>query len=510
MVKMNRQTSLDKISTVDTWDIIIIGGGATGMGIALDATTRGLKTLLVEKGDLANGTSSRSTKLVHGGVRYLKQFHFKLVFEAIKERKIILKNAPHLSSALPFIIPIYSYFNMLYYGIGLFLYEMLAGWESNIGRTTLLSRKSTINNLPFIKTKNLKGGILYYDAQFNDSQLCIDIAATATNNDATIINYFECADFIKSNEKVIGIQGVDRLSQKKYTIKGKNIINATGVFSDTILQMDDPQKSSIIKPSKGVHLVFNDPGKTLTKYALMSPIKQDDRVIFVIPWMGKLLVGTTDTPIEKITTEPAASMEDVAYLLNLYNSLSENKIDKNSVVSMFAGLRPLIKLSDEDATALISREHSILTSASGIITIAGGKWTTYRKMAEDVMELVIANQKLPNSKCKTEYISVDISAVKNKTIESYILSDKSLAEKIHPAFSFTKAQVVYAIQHEMAMTIEDVLARRIRLLFLDAKAAIEAAKEVAKIFVNYANKEDEQMKEQMVAFEKIANKYLLN
>jgi glycerol-3-phosphate dehydrogenase len=505
---MNRQDSLNEISTVKKWDVIVIGGGATGLGIALDATNRGFKTLLIEKGDFSNGTSSKSTKLVHGGVRYLKQFHFKLVFEAIRERKIILKNAPHLSNTLPFVIPVYSYFNLLYYSIGLFLYELLAGFGSNIGKTKLLSKKTVLESLPFIKSKKLKGGILYYDAQFNDSQLCIDIATKATEKKATIINYFECVNFIKHTDKAVGIKCLDLIAQKEHSIIGEKIINATGVFSDSILQLDTPSKANIIQPSKGVHLVLNDTSNGGTKFALMSPIKQDDRIIFLIPWMGKLLLGTTDTKVEHISSDPETTTDDINYLIDLYNSFSDQKIDKRSVVSMFAGLRPLIKLNEEDATALISREHSILTSTSGIITIAGGKWTTYRKMAEDVVNLILSSQNKTFIKCITQNISLDPSHKKSKIIESYLKTDAFLAEKIHTDYSFTKAEVLYAIQYEMATTVEDILARRNRLLFLDAKASIEAAKEVAKVFALYDHKDELWISQQILKYSNIALKYI--
>lgn len=504
---MNREESLHKIYTIEKWDIIVIGGGATGLGIALDATTRGLKTLLLEKGDFSSNTSSKSTKLIHGGVRYLKQFQFKLVIEAIQERKVILKNAPHLTNIIPFIIPVYSFWNLIYYSIGLFIYELLS-FRSKIGRTSILSKNKTIENLDFIKREKLKGGIRYFDGQFNDSQLCIDIARVASQNGATVINYFELIDIIKSNEIITGIRCKDIKNNKKIILNCDTLINATGIFADNIIKLDSPNKSNIILPSQGIHLVLNE-NKGAQKNGLMLPLSIENRVIFLIPWMGKIILGTTDTMIEEIYSEPKALEEEVDFLIRAYNSLSCREINKKDILSVFAGLRPLVTLNNySTSTAAVSREHLIFVSNSKMITIVGGKWTTYRKMAEEVVDTVFKIKKNNKIPCSTKNISLDLSLEKKYSIKSILMNDSTLSEKIHKNYPFTKAEVLYSIKYEMATSIEDILARRNRLLFLDAKASIEAAPEVASIFEKYFKKDRNWIINQINIFENFAIKYL--
>ena len=504
---MNRDNSLFNIQNEEKWDVVVIGGGATGLGIALDSTTRGLKTLLIEKGDFANGTSSKSTKLLHGGVRYLKQFQFKMVFEAIRERKILLRNAPHLSKVLPFIIPVYSYWNIFYYSLGLYLYEIFS-IGSKIGKTTILSKKNTIKSLKFIKIDMLKGGIRYFDGQFNDTQLCIDIASVATKFKATVINHFELIDIIKTKDKITGIKCLDKINQKIYIISCNNIINATGVFSDTILKLDCPNNKKIITPSQGIHLVLNN-HKDLNEHALMLPLNFDNKIIFLIPWMGKLILGTTDTLVQNIYENPKALESEINFLLNTYNNFSIHKITKKYILSVFVGLRPLVSLNDaQSSTSFISREHSILVSSSNMITIIGGKWTTYRKMAEDVLDMLFKTNKDQIVPCRTKNISLDISIEKKERISNLVENDDWLAERIHKKYSFLKADVFYSIKYEMASNIEDILARRTRLLFLDAKASIEAAPVVASIFEKYFNKDQNWKMNQINSFENYAKKYL--
>ena len=505
---MNREESLHRICTIEKWDIIVIGGGATGLGIALDATTRGLKTLLLEKGDFSSNTSSKSTKLIHGGVRYLKKIQFKLVIEAIQERKIILKNAPHLSKIIPFIIPVYSFWNLIYYSIGLFIYELLS-FRSKIGRTSILSKNKTIENLAFIKKRKLKGGIRYFDGQFNDSQLCIDIARVASQNGATVINYFELIDIIKSNEIITGIRCIDIKNNKKIILNCDILINATGIFADNILNLDSPNKSNIILPSQGIHLVLNE-NKGAQKNGLMLPLNIDNRVIFLIPWMGKVILGTTDTMIKGIYSEPKALEEEVDFLIRAYNSISSREINKNDILSVFTGLRPLVTINNNNSTstAALSREHFIFVSSSKMITIVGGKWTTYRKMAEEVVDTVFKIKKINKIPCSTKNISLDLSLAKKNSIKSLLMNDNTLSEKIHKNYPFTKAEVLYSIKYEMATSIEDILARRNRLLFLDAKASIESASEVASIFEKYLKKDRNWIINQINSFENFATKYL--
>jgi len=506
-IKMNREKSLFNIITEDKWDVVIVGGGATGLGIALDSTTRGLKTLLIEKGDFSNGTSSKSTKLIHGGVRYLNQLKFKLVFEAIRERKILLRNAPHLSKVLSFIIPVYSYWNILYYSLGLYLYEILS-IGSKIGKTTILSKKNTINSLKYIKIDNLKGGIRYFDGQFNDSQLCIDIGSVASKFKATIINHFELIDIIKTDDKITGIKCLDKISLNIYIINCNNLINATGVFADSVLKLDFPINESIVSPSQGIHLVL-DENNDLHEHALMLPLQFDNRVIFLIPWMGKLILGTTDTKVQNICDNPEALESEIVFLINAYNNFCNHKINRNNILSVFVGLRPLVKINKRNSsTSFISREHTILVSCSNMITIIGGKWTTYRKMAEEVVDTIFKAKKDQIKACKTKNISLDLSSIKKEEISNLLKNDNSLAEKIHEKYSFTKAEVFYSIKHEMATNIEDILARRNRLLFLDAKASIEAAPVVASVFEKYFNKDQHWKINQINSFVNYAKMYL--
>lgn len=504
---MNREDSLKKIESEEKWDVIIIGGGATGLGIALDSTTRGLKTLLIEKGDFANGTSSKSTKLIHGGVRYLKQLQFKLVFEAIRERGILLKNASHLSETIPFIIPVYSYWEMIYYSIGLFIYQMFS-LGTKIGITKILSKKETLSNLTYINSQNLKGGIKYFDGQFNDSQLCIDIAFTASQRNATVINYFELIDILKTDNIVTGIKCIDKKTLKSYSIKCDNLINATGVYADNILKLDTPNKSNIILPSQGIHIVIND--MNLNENALMLPLKFDNKVLFVIPWMGKQIIGTTDSKINKIEDDPEALKEEIDFLLNNFNKICKYKINKNDIQSVYTGLRPLVNINNtNNNTSFVSREHTILINKSKMITIVGGKWTTYRKMAEEVTNIIFKmNKNYKREICKTRNLSLNTNDIKNKIISNLLKNDNSLSEKVHEKYAFRKVDVLYSIKYEMATSTIDFLARRNRILFLDVKSSIESAPMVAKIFAKYLNKDLNWINNEIINFENYSKKYL--
>ena len=505
---MNREESIKKINSKTKWDLVIIGGGATGLGIALDATTRGLKTLLIEKRDFSSGTSSRSTKLIHGGVRYLKQFKFKLVFEAIKERKILLKNAPHLSKTLPFIIPIYSIWEGIYFAIGLYIYEILS-IGSKIGRTKILSVKETINKIPYIKKEKLKGGILYYDGQFNDSQLCIDLADTASKNGATIINYFEVKNILKENNKIYGIGCLDKITEIEYFIECRILVNATGVFSDNILEMESKIKSTKILPSQGIHLVLNSISG-FSENALMIPIKKDNRVVFLIPWLGKIILGTTDSIVRNIQEEPEALEEEVELLINTYNSYSDEKITKKNISTVFAGLRPLIQPSKNNIkSSKVSREHLLIMKESGLISIIGGKWTTYRKMAELVVNKVIEIGAYHKVKCKTKKITIGNNVRKKEIISEMMHLNNEFSKKINENYTLTIADILYSIDYEMAINLDDILARRNRLLFLDANASIQLAPIIAKIMSKHLHKNENWEKYQINKYIEIANLYLI-
>ena len=502
------------------WDIIIIGGGATGLGAAVDAATRGYKTLLLEQEDFAKATSSRSTKLLHGGVRYLAQGNFKLVLDALRERGILLKNAPHVTAGFSFIIPAYQWWEKLYYGIGLKIYDTMAG-KLGLGNTTLLSREKVTALLPTIQQQHLKGGIMYTDGQFDDARLAINLAQTASENGATVLNYCKVTGLIKEKKQLTGVQLTDTINRKDYIAYGTIIINATGVFVDNILTMDDALQPALVSPSQGVHIVLDKkffPGTA----ALMIPKTSDGRVLFAVPWHNKVVVGTTDTPIEKIALEPAALDEEVNFILNNINLYLKTLITKNDVLSVYAGLRPLVKIKSIHKTAIMPRDHTIVIARSGLISITGGKWTTFRKMAKDVIDKANQTGKLIKKDCITQdlkihgwtdkdikkddlyYYGADLEKLKDLHKEN-----KSWSVLLDPGYPYTKACVIWATRHEMAMTVEDVLARRTRLLFLDARTAIKTAAVVAQLMAEELGKGDDWINEEVTTFTAIAKRYLL-
>ena len=491
---MNRTGMLQQLEEVKQWDIIIIGGGATGLGSALDAASRGYSTLLIEQYDFGKGTSSRSTKLVHGGVRYLAQGNIKLVLEALRERGYLLKNAPHVTSSLAFIIPAYSWWDKLFYGIGLQVYDIMSG-KLSIGKTKLLSKKQTLAQLPGINEANLKGGILYYDGQFDDTRLATDLAITATQHHAVVLNYVKASSLLKTNGKLTGLIAEDTLTGKQYSLQAKAVINATGVFTDAVLQMDEPEEDHLVAPSQGIHLVVDKkffPGNN----ALMIPKTDDGRVLFAVPWHNKVVLGTTDTPIEQISIEPKPLEEEIEFILHHANRYLEQDITRADVQSMFAGLRPLVKKRGTAKTSVLSRDHTILVSKSNLVTITGGKWTTYRKMAEDAIDNAVFIAKLERKECITKHLPI-----------GKLQQD---GEKfIHAAQQLTDADIKRYIETEMALTVEDVLARRTRILFTDARSAIQKAPEVARQMAAQLNKEEAWVTEQVSNFKALAEQYIL-
>ncbi|HWR94093.1 MAG TPA: glycerol-3-phosphate dehydrogenase/oxidase [Flavobacterium sp.] len=521
---MNRLTEIEKIQQTKNWDIIIIGGGACGLGIAVDAASRGYKTILVEAVDFAKGTSSRSTKLAHGGVRYLEQFNFSLVREALIERGIMLKNAGHLFKNQSFVIPIYNFWSGLLYTIGLKLYDLLAG-SLSLGSSKLISKEETIKRLPTINKNKLKSGVLYYDGQFDDSRLAINLAQTATENNACILNYTKATELLKdNNNKIKGILIEDQETGTKNTISGKVVINATGVFTDTIMKLDNPKNQNIVVASQGVHLVLDQsflPGEN----ALMIPNTKDGRVLFVVPWHDKIIIGTTDTLIDKPTIEPKAQETEINFILETAQRFLIKKPNRPDVLSVFAGLRPLVAPKKEGLkTKEISRSHKIIVSDSGLVSIIGGKWTTYRKIAEDTINKVLMTHQLLKIDCKTENLSIH----GNKTTtdserENYLYiygtdipkiiqlqeTEPELKVNLHPNYPYTLAEVVWAIRHEMARTVEDILARRVRLLFLDAQAAMECCEKVAQLLATELNKDATWKENQIITFKKIAQGYII-
>ena len=486
---------LDNLAAPVTWDLVIIGGGATGLGAAVDAGTRGYRTLLIEQYDFAKGTSSKATKLVHGGVRYLAQGNIKLVREALRERSYLLKNAPQITRKLGFIVPVYSWFDKFFYGTGLKIYDLLSG-RLSIGKTKWLSRAATLEKLPTAKAKGLVGGILYFDGQFDDSRLAIDLAATAAGHGVTILNYCQATSFTRTGDQITGVKILDTVFQKEYAVTAKVVINATGVFTDAVLKMDDPRTPGMIAASQGVHLVI---GKSFFPgdLALMIPKTDDGRVLFAVPWHGQVILGTTDTPVQKIGIDPQPMAEEIEFILRNANRYLNVQIQPGDVNSIFAGLRPLVKKSGAKNTAVLNRDHTILISASGLITITGGKWTTYRKMAEDVIDHAIATGKLPPKKCVTKNIAIANPAARGHE------------DRLADPFSMHPDDIDYLIENEMAMTVEDILARRKRILFLNARKAMELAPELAVLMAGKLGRDAKWIQDQLTSFNELAKQYCL-
>lgn len=518
---MDRRKMIDQLAQVNEWDIIIIGGGATGLGAAVDAASRGYKTLLVEQYDFAKGTSSRSTKLVHGGVRYLAQGNIKLVRESLRERGLLLKNAPHVCHDIPFILPFFRWWEKWYYGIGLKFYDLLSG-NLSLGKTSVLSKKTTQKLLPSIASGKLTGAVLYHDGQFDDSRLAINLVQTAAEQGATIINYCKLVSITKTGKRISGVVVNDIISGKGYSLSCKVIINATGVFTDKIMQMDDPLHTPIITASQGIHIVVDKkffPGEN----AMIIPKTDDGRVLFTVPWHDKVVIGTTDTALDEILIEPKALKEEVDFVIRHMNRYLNTDIKYSDIRTVFAGLRPLIKIKEKKSTSFLPRDHTTIVSNSGMVTITGGKWTTYRSMGMSAVDNAVFTAKLPKKPCVTA--SLPLHGFTNKLIADESLSyygsdaeaiillmneEPQLKEKIHPELPYTKATVIWAIRNEMAMTVEDILARRTRALILDARASIEAAPTVASLMAKEMNKSTDWEAQQVKNFLHIAEGYLIN
>lgn len=518
---MQRAEMLRRLQKEQEWDIVIIGGGATGLGTLVDASSRGYKTLLLERFDFAKGTSSRATKLVHGGVRYLAQGNIKLVMEALRERGLLLKNAPHITRIQPFVLPVYGWWQKWFYAIGLRIYDWLSG-KLSIGKTKLLSKKQTKEYLPALNDKGLSGGILYYDGQFDDARLALNLAQTGAEQKGCVINYMDVKDLVKTDGLVKGVVVEDTINNKEYSINAKVVVNATGVFVDDILQLDDEDQHELVAPSQGIHLVTSArffPGKN----ALMIPKTDDGRVLFAVPWHNEVIIGTTDTAVEEARFEPRALEQEVDFIFRNLNSYLSSGISKNDIKAVFAGLRPLVKAAGQKNTAMISRDHTIVVSKSKLITITGGKWTTYRKMGQDAVDNAVFTAKITRYKPVTEQLHIH-GWVQQKDeahplhyygadlplLLELVKEAPTLGEKIHPAYPYIKAQVVWAVRHEMAMKVEDVLARRIRLLFLDAKAAMESAPVVATLMAKEIGQDENWITDQVNTFAQLAKGYLLS
>lgn len=520
MTGSDRPTTLKTLAEPELlWDVIVIGGGATGLGTALDAASRGFKTLLLEQSDYAKGTSSRSTKLVHGGVRYLASGNIGLVREALTERALLLQHAPHLVKKEAFIIPCYAWWAIPFYFVGLSLYDLLAG-RSGFGRTRYLGRQEVLQRLPNLRSRGLYGGILYYDGQFDDARLALNLAQTCLEQGATVLNYVQVINLGKDlKNKICGLTCKDLETGIVYTLKGKVVINATGVFADEILQMDKPGSRPVIRPSQGVHIVLSSsfmPGAD----ALMIPETEDGRVLFAVPWQDKLVIGTTDTPLNTLTLEPRALDQELEFILRTLDLYFERIPEKDDILSIYAGLRPLSASGPDAKTKEISRSHKILISASGLITITGGKWTTYRRMAEDTINKAIKSGMLRQRPVATRTLPIhgaekepwkdhlSIYGTDRPYLLALIGENARWAEKLHPRLPYIGVQVIWAVRFEMARTVEDILARRLRALFLDARAAMEMVPLVASLMASELKKDQKWESEQVNKFRILAAGYL--
>ena len=519
---MNRDTMLSQaLSPDEPWDFVIIGGGATGVGVAVDAASRGYRVLLLEQDDFGKGTSSRSTKLVHGGVRYLQQGNIPLVMEALRERGRLRRNAPHLVRDLAFVVPNYVWWEAPFYGIGMKVYDALAG-KYGFGASRHLSQEETVALLPTIETQGLRGGVVYHDGQFDDARLLLDLVQTAAGQGAILLNYCRVTALQKNAEGYVsGVEAVDTETGEKLTAHGRVVVNATGVFTDGIRILDDPDAKPMIRPSQGVHLVL--PREFLGgDSAIMVPHTDDGRVLFAIPWHEVVVVGTTDTPVDQIELEPRPMREEVDFLLSHAARYLTRDPGPADVLSCFAGLRPLVATGDVNDTASVSRDHTLQVSRSGLVTITGGKWTTYRKMAEDTVDHGIVLGDLEPRECVTRELSLhgshthperfgELAAYGSDApaVEALLRSRDDWGEKLHPRLRARGGEVVWAARQEMARTVDDVLARRTRSLVLDARAAMEAAPRVAEILAEALGRDRSWTQDQSQSFQETAAGYLL-
>jgi glycerol-3-phosphate dehydrogenase len=517
------------------WDMIIVGGGATGVGSAIDAASRGYDVLLLEQSDFGKGTSSRSTKLAHGGVRYLEQGNIGLVMEALKERGLLLQNAPHIVHDLAFVVPNYDWWEAPFYGLGLKLYQLLAG-KYGFGTSRILSREETLEHLPTLNPEGLRGGAVYYDGQFDDARLLIHMVATAFEQGATLLNYVEVTGLTKDAAGFVnGIVARDAETGDEFRATARVVVNATGAFADQLRRRAEVEAEPMIVPSQGIHLVF-DASFLRGESAVLVPHTSDGRVLFAIPWHGHTLVGTTDTSVETATLEPVAMEQEIEFVLATAGRYLTKAPTRDDVLSVFAGIRPLVRASAGKAgvpnTAALSRDHVIHIDRSGLITVCGGKWTTYRHMAEDCVDQAATLAQLPERPCVTRTLRIhgfidlakgdstkENSAKEGGALAVYgsdaheickiIASHPRLGERLHVELPYVGAEALWAVRHEMARTVEDVLARRTRALFLNARAALEMAPAVADLMATELGWDEATRKQHMTEFRAVAANYVL-
>lgn len=521
MAEMNRDAMLRRVrERREPWDVLVVGGGATGLGVAVEAATRGYGTLLLEASDFASGTSSRSTKLVHGGVRYLRQGNVSLVLEALRERGLLIRNAPHLVRNQAFVVPSYEWWHGPFYGVGLKVYDALAG-KLGLGPSRRLSREETLQRIPTLEPKGLRGGIVYHDGQFDDARLAITLALTAADHGAALLNHMPVVGLLKREGLVTGVRARDSETGAEHEVQARVVVNATGVFVDELRELDDEAGAPLVAVSQGVHLVLPReflPGDT----AVMVPQTDDGRVLFAVPWHDRVIVGTTDTPLDGAAEEPRALPAEVDFLLTHAARYLTRDPAPADVLSVFAGLRPLVQAEGSRSTAALSRDHTLEISASGLVTITGGKWTTYRKMAQDAVDQAAGVAALEERPSRTEGLRLhgwtdaeerypwDVYGADAEALRALAHERAELYEPLHPRLPYRAAEVVWATRREMARTVADVLARRTRALLLDARASMEAAPAVARLMAGELGQPEAWAEEQVEAYLELAAGYVLN
>jgi glycerol-3-phosphate dehydrogenase len=522
MSSLARAELLGRLRAKEPWDLVVIGGGATGLGTAVDAASRGYRTALLEARDFAQGTSSRSTKLIHGGVRYLAQGSFPLVRQALQERGLLLQNAPHLVHVRDFLVPAYHFWQLPYYGAGLWLYDRLAA-KWSLGPSRWMSRAETISRAPTIRTAGLKGAILYTDGQFDDARLAICLARTLADLGGLALNHMPVTALSSSEGTLTGVEARDLETGETFRVPARAVVNAAGVFTDTIRKLDDPAAPVLITPSQGAHIVLDRsflPGET----ALMIPRTDDGRVLFAIPWQGRVLLGTTDTSMATLPPEPRPLEGELDFLLGHAGRYLTKAPTRADVESLFAGLRPLIRPAGAQGitTSRLPREHAVVVSRSGLVTIMGGKWTTYRVMARDAVDHAARVAGIPKRPCATSSLRLhgwhlpadgprshlDLYGSDLPAIKALASENPAWAERLHAELPYISAEVIWAVRQEAARNVEDVLARRTRALFLDAHASQDAAPRVASLVAGELGYDEAWQADQVSRFRTLAAGYL--
>ncbi len=512
---------MDRLRAGELWEIVVVGGGATGLGTAVDAAARGYRTALLEARDFASGTSSRSTKLIHGGVRYLAQGNLALVREALRERGLLMQNAPHLVRRREFVVPAYHFWQLPYYGTGLWLYDRLAG-DLSLGRSRWISKTEAISRVPPLRASGLRGGIVYSDGQFDDARLAITLARTLADSGGLALNHMPVIALGNEGGRLNGVRARDAETGEEFTVRARAVINATGVYADAIRRLDEPDCQPMITPSQGAHVVL-DRSFLAGETAIMVPKTDDGRVLFAIPWGDRVLVGTTDTSVANLPFEPRPLRMEIDFLLEHLGRYVSKSPLRSDIKSMFAGLRPLLSRPGQEgtSTALLSREHAVVVSQSGLVTVTGGKWTTYRPMAKEAVDHAARLARLPGRPCPTatrklhgwekqedgQTSHLGEYGTDRRDVQALMADHSGWAQPIHSSLPYTGAEVIWAVRHEAARTLEDVLARRTRALFLDAKASVEAAPAVAELLAREIGRDTAWQAGEIARFRELARGY---